>query len=61
MPWLDNEKGSDAHASAGGHAEEDEDKGEDEEVEKTSVLRVRVSSIHSMRSVRSGTCGGARR
>jgi len=60
MPQRDNENGSDAHAAAGRRAGEDED--EDEKVElpmpgsfdfedTTAVLHVRVSSIHSMRSV----------
>jgi len=59
-PQCDHEKGSDAHTAAGKRAGEDED--EDEEVElpmpgsfdfadTTAVLHVRVSSIHSMRSV----------
>ena len=61
-PERDYEKGSDAHAAAGRRAGEDEDEDEDEEVElpmlgsfdfedMTAVLHVRVSSIHSMRSV----------
>ena len=60
MPQRDNENGSDAHAATGRRAGEDED--EDEEVElpmpgsfdfedTTAELHVRVSSIHSMRSV----------
>ena len=68
MPQRDNENGSDAHVAAGRRAGEDED--EDEKVElpmpgsfdfedTTAVLHVRVSSIHSMRSACSGTCGGA--
>ena len=62
VPQRDNEKGRDAHAAAGRRAGEDEDEDEDEEVElpmpgsfdfedTTAVLHVRVSSIHSMRSV----------